>query len=120
MSIIGLLLPNFSFAQNQTFPVPWTLEEARAFLERMFGIIKETLPTMIKKIWDEEVLPIWQKMFEWFKLNIWEKIKPGAEEELEKRKSILKEEFPKAKEELKKETPVVTKSLWEKLKELFQ
>jgi len=39
---------------------------------------------------------------------------------VEKRKPIIEEEFKKEKEELKEEVPEVTKSLWEKFKELIK
>jgi len=126
--ISGLLLPIFSFAQNQPITPPKTLEEAKEMGEKALEVSKTKLPGIIEKIWKEEVLPVWQKMADWFKINIWPKIEswfkkevqPRAKEEIEKRKPLIEEEFNKAKEETKKEVPEVTKSLWEKFKELIK
>ena len=126
--ISGLLLPIFSFAQNQPITPPKTLEEAKAIGEKALEVSKTKLPGIIEKIWKEEVLPVWQKMYEWFNINIWPKIESWfkkevqlrAKEEIEKRKPIIKEEFKKEKEEMKEEVPEVTKSLWERFKELIK
>lgn len=124
--IFGFLVASFSFAQETPIKAPETLEEAKEMGERAFEVSKKELP--LERIWKEEVLPIWQKMWDWFMTNIWPKIKsffkreiePRAKEEIEKRKPVIEEEFKKEKEELKKELPKVTKSLWEKFKELIK
>ena len=131
--IFGVLLPSFAFFQEQPVSPPETLEEAREIGERALEVSKKELPGILEKIWKEEVLPIWQKMYDWFKTNIWPKIEfffkkevePRAKGEIEKRKPIIKEEFKKEKEELKKEVkeevfPKAFKSLWEKFKELIK
>ncbi len=122
-AIVGLLLPNFSFTQEKVLQLPETLEEAKEIGEKAFGITKKELPGILKRIWKEEVLPIWQKMDDWFKANIWPKIKAWfkrEKEEIEKRKLIIEEEFKKEKKEIKEELPKVGKSLWEKFKELIK
>jgi len=127
--ICGILLPSFSFAQFQSFQTPETLEEAKEMGEKALETTQEKLPGILEKIWKEDVLPVWEKMYEkwsewwdsstqpWFQ-NIWEKIATLFGKEIEKRKPIIEEEFKKEKEEVKEELPEVTKSLWEKLKEL--
>ena len=119
--ISGLLLPIFSFAQNQEFKQPETFEEVQEVGERALETTQKELPGILKQIWKEEILPIWQKMYDWFKTNIWptieswfkKEIEPRVKEEAEKRKPIIEEEFKKEKEEAKEEVPEVTKSLWE-------
>jgi len=126
--IFCLILPSFSFAQNQPISPPKTLEEAKEMGEKALETGQKELPGIIEKIWKEEVLPVWQKMYDWFKKNIWPKIEswfkkevqPRAKEEIEKRKPLIEEEFKKEKEEMKEEVPKVTKSLWEKFKELIK
>ena len=126
--ILGLLLPSFSFAQEAPITLPETLEEAKEIGERAAKETIERLPGILEKIWKEEVLPIWQRMYDWFMTNVWPKVEswfkkevePRAKEEIEKRKPIIEEEFKKEKEELKEEVPEVTKSLWEKFKELIK
>ena len=126
--IFGLWSPSFSFAQSQSFQTPETLEEAKEMGEKALGTTQEKLPGILEKIWKEDVLPIWQKMYNWFLANIWPKIEswfkrevePRVKEEAEKRKPIIEEEFKKEKKEVKEELPGVTKSLWEKFKELIK
>ena len=86
----------------------------------------------MKKIWDEEAMPVWQKMWDWGKSwwenTVWpwasnifqEWVKPPLEKEIEKKKPIIKQELEKEKEEIKKEAPEIGKSLWERFKELFE
>jgi len=126
--ILGLLLPGFSFAQNQAIEQPETLEEAQEMGEKALEVSKKELPGILEKIWKEDVLPVWQKMYDWFQVNIWptiegwfkKEVEPRVKEEAEKRKPIIEEEFKKEKEEVKEELPGVTKSLLEKFKELIK
>lgn len=132
--LFGLILPIFSFAQappSQFITPPETLEEAREMGEKTLKFSLENLPEILKKIWEEEVLPIWKKMYDWFKINIWPKIEtwfkkevePRAKEEIEKRKPVIEEEFKKEKEELKETAPTTWQTilnLWEKFKELIK
>ena len=119
--LFGFLLPSFSFSQEQPqIKAPESIEEVKELGEKALEIGQKELPGIIEKIWQEEVLPLWQKMYDWFKINIWSKIWPWAEKEIEKRKSLIEEEFEKEKEELKEEAPKVSKSLWEKFKELIK
>jgi len=139
--LIGLMLPNFSLtptpkfwswgfarAQNQ-FQLPENLSDVKQIGERAREAIKTEMPGTLKQIWEEQVLPIWQKMYQWFKGNIWDpyllpfyknQVEPRFQQELEKRKPIIEEEFQKEKEQLKTELPVTLKSLWEKFKELIK
>ena len=126
--ISGLLLPSFSFAQPESFQTPETLEEAKEMGEKALVTAQKELPGILEKIWEEDILPIWQKMHNWFMINIWPKIEnwfkrevePRVKEEVEKRKPIIEEEFEKEKKEVKKELPGVTKSLWKRFKELLK
>ena len=123
--MVGILLPNFSFGQEQSQTnLPETLEEVKKIGEKALEVGEKELPGIIEKIWKEEVLPIWQKMWYWFKTNIWSRVENWIRPEIEKRKEILKEGFEgkkeEMKEELKTEVPKTGKSLWEKFKELIR
>ena len=135
--IFGVLLPSFVFFQEQPVSPPKTLEEAKEIGERAIKEVIESLTRILEKIWKEEVLPIWQGMYNWVKKNfwdpylwpflqkIWQRIEAIFKKEAEKRKEIFEKEFQKEKMELKKEIkeeilPKATKSLWEKFKELIK
>jgi len=125
----------YSAAQQNQIPTsaeaPETLEEAKFILVELI----KNLPSAVKKIFIEEALPIWQKMYEKIKSfwNIyisarvkilWQKIKTTFEKKIEKKAPVIEKEFEKEKQELKKEirekTPGIMKKTWEKLKKLIK
>ncbi|MGB2761995.1 MAG: hypothetical protein WBC21_00435 [Minisyncoccales bacterium] len=69
LSIVGLILPNFCFAQT-TVEAPSTFTEAKDFI---ISLIKP-LPNAMKNIWQNKVLPFWQKMGQkasnWWKSSV--------------------------------------------------
>jgi len=123
-------LSNFSFPVFAQSP-PENLEEAKEIGEKAVEEVPKELPGIIGRIWENEVLPIWRKMYEIWS-NFWNntlkpwlsgicnKIKEKLGMEIEERKPKVKEEFEKEKEELKEEVPEVGKSLWEKFKEIIK
>ena len=123
-----ILLPSFSMAQESQLTPPETLEEAKQIGEKALEVGEKELPGAIQRIWKEEVMPIWQKMFDWFKTNYWSKIEDWFKRiirpEIEKRKPGIEEEFQKEKEEMKEEVkselPKVGQSLWDKFKKLIK
>ena len=121
--IIGLILPNFAYLQSQG--PPESLEEMKGLGDKALDVIRKFIPENFKKFWKEECLPIWQKIYNWFKKTVWDPyFGPFFKKEMEKRKPDIEEEFEKEKKEMKesakKEVPKITKSLWQKLKELFK
>ena len=145
LSIAGLILPCFIFAQtnNQTadeaveknVEIPEDFEEAKGL---GMNIIK-SLPNATKGAW-QEAKEIWQNTWvkwwhnnikPWFRAMWYERAKPFADkiinkirallgQEIEKRTPILQEEFQKEKQELREELPGVSKTLWERFKEIIK
>ncbi len=121
--IFGFLLTVvFSCSLAQEVKAPETLEEAGNIVERIFW----GFPDVLKKVW-KEALIIWDRMLDWVRGNIlpwlkgiWNKITGFLAKEVEERKPAVKEEFEKEKEEMKREIPKVSKSLWERFKELIR
>lgn len=149
--LLALALPSSILVQSETILPPETLlaetpshlalrtdlphstEEAKEMGEKGLEVTKEKMPGILERIWKEEALPFWQKMWTWtksyWKDTLWPKIrgfwerriKPPVEEEVEKRKEIVEESIEKEKEELQETfVPESAKSLWEKLKELIK
>jgi hypothetical protein len=118
------ILVNSSLAAR----VPENIQEAQKINEMMLEKGKEELPGIIKRVWEEEVLPIWRKMYVWFDINIGSKIKdfyetelePRTKEEIERRKPIVQEEFKKEKAELKEEWPELKKNILERFLEIWR
>ena len=99
--VIGILI-GLTFSQPvqaATSPLDNYLNQ---ILEIFLNLVKD-LPESMKTIFEEQVLPIWKEMYEWFKKNIWEEIRPRTEEEIERRKKIVQQELERKKEELIKE-----------------
>jgi NRPS condensation-like uncharacterized protein len=119
--ILSLALPISSFAQQQTkIKQPENLEEAKEMGKQAIETTQKELPGILKKIWKEEALPVWQKMWEWFRENILVKIESLFKSEYEKKKPEVKEEFKKKTEEIKKETPQFLGKILEKFSSLLR
>jgi len=115
--LVGLL-----FIQNiQVVNAKIITGNVEATLNRVVDFILYDLPGIVKEAFEENVLPIWKEMYEWFKENVWVKIKPLTEKEIEKIKQITEEETQKEREELIKEIGDISikNSFWEKMKELL-
>ena len=74
-----------------------------ATLNRVVDFILYSLPGMVKETFEENVLPVWKEMYEWFMENVWAKIKPLTEKEIEKIKQMAEEETQKERKELIKD-----------------
>ncbi|MFH1582660.1 MAG: hypothetical protein ABIA08_02810 [bacterium] len=118
--ILGIFIPSLSFA----YDLPENEQEAQELLEKGLEVGEKELPGMVKSLWTDEVLPVWGKIYNWFKDRIWpiffNWFKKEIEPELEKRRPQLEEEFEKEKTEVKEELPKVGRSLWDKFKEIIQ
>lgn len=120
------------FCRAQTINQPENMEEVKQLGEKALESVKKEAPGAIKKIWANEVLPVWKKMFIWAKEsvwdnhlavwlnNLWNNIANILKGEVEQRKEAIGEEFQKEKQEIKAEAPIVGKTIWEKLKELIK
>ncbi len=125
--LTGFILPNFSLAQSVNDLQPENMTQVKELGQKTLDTAKKDLPGLIKSIWKEQVLPTWQKMWNWFKVNVLEPyIKPFFQKEIDKRKPGLNEEVQKETqvmaESTKTEVPKAVKSIssfWEKLKDLF-
>lgn len=129
----GILFTNFAFAENymnQT-RIPENVDEGKNFISRIFDEFIKRFPEIARKTWEEEILPLWKKMYEiavnfWKNhlesafFDLWNKIKSIASKEIQERKPQIKEDFEQEKKELKEEAPAVGKSVWQRLKDLVK
>ena len=114
--ILGLILPSFCLAQQETPQMPQTTEEAKSMAMKILG----ALPGAIKKVWQEQALPFLQSMWEWFK-DFWNTyIGPKVEVWWQKFLNLLGKETPDLKEEFQKEKEEMQKDLWERFKDLIK
>lgn len=113
-------------ASAQGLEAPQTVDEAKEFGT---GIAKQ-LPNAMQKIFNEEVLPVWGKMWAYaidfwnrtarsFVQSIIDKTSEIIGREVEERKPYIKEEFEKEKEELtqelKERSGQLSGNLWDRL-----
>ena len=149
LSIAGLILPSFCFAQT-TVEAPSTFGEAKDFMIRLV----KPLPNTMKDIWQNKVLPVWRNMAEkvsnWWKtsvlpwlksimptLRLWfneavgwfsgiwyETIKPWTQNILDKIKSFINEKIierkPIIEQEFEKEKQELKQEIPEASKGLWQ
>lgn len=109
------------FASSGIITPPETLDEATGVGEQ----ILLALPRAMQQVWNDEVLPLWNKMWAiaqdlWAKY-VWWRIEP----EVERRKALIPGELEKEKEELSQELQAELESrggfegLWERFKVLI-
>jgi len=119
LSISGLILPNLCLGETSgTAGPPQSFSDVKAGFK-----VFEFIPQTLKKIWQEGTTwlkNIWNSYIYPFLHKIWQKIDSIFGKEIKQREPVIKEEFKKETEEMKKEVPLVTKSLWEKFKELIK
>jgi hypothetical protein len=84
------------------------------------GGLFEKILMEIKEKWKEEALPVFKKMWNWFKENIWAKIQSLLKAEYEKRKPEVKEEFKRKTKEIKKEATQFLEKIWKKFSLLLR
>ena len=122
--IFNLVSSGFCFAQDNGLEAPETFEEAQEMGEQALEIGKKQLPDIIRGIWYEDVLPVWQRMYDWTYTNIWLKLKnffgSRVGGEIEKRKEIVEQELEQEKEEVKEELPGILDKAWEFIKSVFR
>ena len=87
---------------------PQTIEEVKGLGMK----ILTALPGAVKKVWQEEVLPVWLKMWNW--------ARPEIEPWWQKFLDLLGKETPDLREEFQKEKKEMQKDLWERFKELLK
>lgn len=117
--IISIFLNiSFVFAQG----VPDNLDQAKEAGEMVKKIAIEESPNILKQTWNDIsglFKTIWNSyLFPWLKI-IWNKIVSILGKEVEQRRPEIEEEFRKETQEMKEDIPKVTKSLWQRFKELI-
>lgn len=123
LTIFGILLPSFSLAQVGTVKLPENMEQAKEMGKGFLTILPDFLKSSYQEAFRignwfyQKAVPIWDSyIFPWLDKYVLQKI--------EKRKPLIEEEFKKESKEMKKEVktevPRVSKSFWEKLKELIE
>jgi len=136
--LLGLIFPVFLSAQTPqdtglpNAEIPESIEEAVREGQEVGGQILEELPGVLTNLWDNRVIPVWTKMFDWavevlwgkyffpFVKNIWQQITAFFEE----KRPQLEEEFAKEKQEikegLKQGAAKVGQGLWQRFLDLFR
>ena len=122
---------------------PETIEKAKEVTEEGAKKVLNEMPQLMKDIWRNEAVPIWKKMWVWFK-GVWadyirqplsdfwyltikpriqsliQEVKDLLGKEAEEKIPVIKEEFEKERKEIREELPRASKSLWQRFKELIQ
>ena len=145
LSIVGLILPSFCAVQAKA-EIPETIGEAKDF---MIKLVKP-LPEKMKSLWQNEVLPSWERMGDrvsnWWKnsllpwlknilptikswlgeakdwlSDIWyEKIKPWIQNILDKIRGFLGKEIEEKKPSIKEEFEKEKQEIKEEIPSLWQ
>jgi len=112
--------------------IPETIDEAVKESKELGEEVSQKLPNAVRKIWDNEVIPFWQNMFNWIEEKIWGNfLEPVVQDIIdrfknfsEERRPILEQELEKEKEELKEGlregASQAKESLWQRFLDLFR
>ena len=120
--------PVFVSAQtDQKLQVPATLEQAKEGVLNIGDKVFAAIPGVVASIWENEVVPAWNAMWNWVKEEVWHKrVKPAFETLLDKVKGFqpfIEQEFEQEKQELKQDIKTYGKNagkgLWERFQALF-
>ena len=137
--VITSAIPVFAFAQapqgDSILEAPETLDEVKEGTLKVGGQIADTLPGIVGNLWNTQVIPVWQNMWNWTKQELWQKkVQPIAQNlldkgkillgrEVEQRRPIIEQKLQQTKQELTEELQIQTKrvgkSFWERFKNLF-
>jgi len=125
--LISLIVVFSSFifivkAEEGKVEVPETVGGAKEVLMNMIKVGREQLPQSIKSMWDEEVLPVWGRMLDWFKVNIGSKVGEIIKQREPEVKQDFEEEKGEMAQDIKKEAPNFSqylKTFWQEIKNLF-
>lgn len=116
LSIGALILPVGILAQTEP---PHTLEEAKdSGLEILRG-----LPGAVKKVWQEEAVPLWQKMWNWVKSlleKIWNWFLGILKNLWNWFLGLLGREVERVKPEIEEKVEETKQGLWQRFKGLFE
>ena len=126
-AIIGLTAPLFSFAAG-TINVPVSTDAIKNIWQKVTEDSGGGIMEKIKNFWNNEILPVLKKIYNWLKANVWPKIKPLYDKllkpEVDKRKPGIGLEAEKEKQEMtqsaKQDLPKAFESLWTKIKTLLK
>jgi len=140
--IVSLITPNFIIAKEPPLELPENLQQTKEMIIQAIRKFVQEMPSVIKNIFKKEVIPIWQKMWNWIKdfwqnqikpffNNLWyfnlkpkirlviEKIRNLFNTTIRRKEKEIRKEFTKEKEEIKKEVSRIIESLWQRLKNLL-
>lgn len=112
--------------RTTTPEAPETIDEAETIGINVLG----SFPNALKRV-GQEALKVWRGFFEKLKgfwnsrigpylINFWNKIKSFLGKEVEKRKPEIEQELEREKKEMKTEIPKVSKSIWQRFKDLIR
>lgn len=134
-------MPVLSFARTAASPtpsilqVPETLEDAQHEAGQLGKKVWQKLPSILKDIWEDEVIPVWKQLWNWimkawdhtvkaWAQSLWNWIMGLFDKEINKRKDLVQEQIEEERKELQdeiaKEGENITRSLWQRLRDLFR
>jgi len=119
-SVIVFLFSGLVFAQERTqkhtASPPKNFQEAKKMGENAIVAAKEKLPTIMKEVWERQIVAFWKKAGSWVKNNILSKMERRYEEiDSGARKKIKKQE-PLVKNEIKEKIQTGGASFWARLR----
>jgi len=134
--VVFILSPLTLHAQDKILETPDTIEGVQESITGVGDTIFTGLIQAVESIWEKQVVPVWQSMWQWTINEAWEtRAEPALRgiidqgkvligQEVEQRKPIIKEQLEEEKQEIRQglqdQGKQAGKSLWERFKALFR
>jgi len=118
--LIILLSGGLVFAQETIqkpmISSPKNFQEAKEMGKNVLIAAKEKLPTIMKQVWEEQIVPFWKKADIWLKDNIFSKMEYHYKEIDSKARKKIEKQEPLLKNEVKEKIEIGRNSFWTRLR----
>ncbi len=102
--------------QKRTTSPPKDFQEAKEIGKNVLIVAKEKLPTIMKQVWEEQVVPFWKKADIWLKDKIFPKMEYHYKEIDSKARKKIEKQEPLLKNEVKEKIEIGRNSFWTRLR----
>ena len=121
--LIIFLSGDFVFAQEtvqKPMAPPKNFQDAKEVGKNALIRAKEKLPTIMKQVWEEQIVPFWKKVDIWLKEKILSKMEYHYKEINSKVRERIEKQGPLLKNEVKEKIETGRNSFWARLRAFIE
>jgi len=106
--------------QKRTTSPPKDFQEAKEMGKNALIAAKEKLPTIMRQVWEEQVVPFWKKIGIWLQDNILSKMERNYNKVNSEAREKIKKQEPLLKKEAKEKIQTSKDSFWTRLRTFIE